>query len=261
MIRSNGCCRAFLGTYKREPLDAVVPQSEIGSLYDGISRFYDVWGKLTESRARERALELADIKDGATVLEVAVGTGLMFEQIVRRNPGGKNIGVDLSKGMLEKARRRLAKLGEKNYSLSIGDAAALEIGSDSVDVLVNNYMFDLLSFEEMDRVLAEFRRVLKPGGKMVLVNMTKGRGIGGGIYDWVYRLFPRAMGGCRGVEFSGRLGRLGFRVERREFVRQMLFPSEVILARKVLLQNYSEGMEMAFSGNFYAAIGNRSSMN
>ncbi len=233
MIRSNGCCRAFLGTYKRKPLDAVVPQSEIGALYDGISRFYDVWGRLTESKARERALELAEVKDGSTVLEVAVGTGLMFEQIVRRNPGGRNIGVDLSDGMLEKARRRLARSGEKNYALSIGNAAALELGSGTVDVLVNNYMFDLISFEEMGRVLEEFGRVLKPGGKLVLVNMTKGRGFGGGMYDWFYRLFPRALGGCRGVELAGRLARHGFRVEKREYVRQMMFPSEVLLAFKI----------------------------
>ncbi len=232
MIRSIGCCRRFLGPDKREPLDAVVPQSEIGPLYDGIARFYDVWAKLTESKARDRALELADVRDGSTVLEVAVGTGLMFEQIVRQNPRGRNIGVDLSKGMLEKARRRLFRSGEKNYSLSIGNAAALEIGSDVVDVLVNNYMFDLIAFEKMGAVLEEFWRVLKPGGTLVLVNMTKGRGFGGGFYDGLYRKFPKAMGGCRGVELAGRLERHGFEVETREYVRQMLFPSEVILARK-----------------------------
>jgi len=235
MVVSNGCCRAFLNTWKREPLDAVIPQSEIGPLYDGISRFYDLWGKLTESKARERALELADISDGSTVLEVAVGTGLAFESIVRQNPKGKNIGVDISNGMLAKALERLSRVEHRNYSLSLGNAAALEIGSDSVDVLVNHYMFDLISFEEMNRVLAEFMRVLKPDGKLVLVNMTKGSGMGGGIYEWLYRLFPRAMGGCRGVALSGRLERQGFQVKAREYVRQMLFPSEVILALKVSL--------------------------
>ena len=138
----------------------------------------------------------------------------------------------LSEGMLEKARGRLSRSGKENYSLSIGNAAALEIGSDAVDVQVNNYMFDLISFGEMDGVLEEFWRVLKPGGKLVLVNMTKGRGFGGGVYDLFYRMFPKAMGGCRGVELAGRLERKGFRVERREYVRQMMFPSEVILARK-----------------------------
>lgn len=228
----SSCCRCVRGSSKKDYLEAVIPQDEIGRLYDGISRFYDVWGRLTESKASARALELADVKDGSTVLEVAVGTGMAFEQIVRQNLHGQNMGVDLSAGMLAKARRRLSRAGLHQYSLSLGNAAALEIGSDSVDVLLNSYMFDLVPFAEMDRILGEFRRVLKPGGRLVLVNMTRGRGIGGGIYDWVYRLFPRVMGGCRGVALSERLERQGFRVEKREYVRQLLFPSEVILAFK-----------------------------
>jgi ubiquinone/menaquinone biosynthesis C-methylase UbiE len=213
-------------------LDAVIPQSEIGLLYDRISRFYDLWGKLTESKARKRALQLADIQDGSTILEVAVGTGLAFEQIVRQNPHGKNMGVDLSNGMLAKARNRLGRLDGDSYSLSRGSAAALEIASGSVDVLVNNYMFDLISFKQMNRVLAEFNRVLKPQGKLVMVNMTRGRGMGSRIYDRLYRLFPKAMGGCRGVALTDRLPGQGFKVQTREYVQQMLFPSEVILAVK-----------------------------
>jgi ubiquinone/menaquinone biosynthesis C-methylase UbiE len=228
----NACCRSFRGSDVKAPLDAVIPQEKIGPLYDKISRFYDVWGRLTESKARERALALAHIRDGATVLEAAAGTGLAFERIVRRNPNGRNIGIDLSEGMLAKARRRLWRAGLHNYALFQGSAAALELASDSVDVLVNNYMFDLIPFKEMGPMLEEFRRVLKPGGRLVLVNMTRGRGMGSGLYERLYRLFPRAMGGCRGVALAGRLERSGFEVRRREYVRQMLFPSEVILAVK-----------------------------
>ena len=54
---------------------------------------------MTESRARNRAIELAEINDGQTILEVAVGTGLAFYEIVKRNPNGTNTGVDLSLGM------------------------------------------------------------------------------------------------------------------------------------------------------------------
>ncbi|NIV98777.1 methyltransferase domain-containing protein, partial [Candidatus Saccharibacteria bacterium] len=64
-------------------------------------------GNLTESRARNRALELAEIQNGQKILEVAVGTGLAFYEIVKRNPDGTNIGIDISAGMLEKAQKRL----------------------------------------------------------------------------------------------------------------------------------------------------------
>ena len=44
----------------------------------------------------------------------------------------------------------------------------------SVDTLINDYMFDLIHFGQMDSIIDEFSRILKPGGKLVLVNMTKG---------------------------------------------------------------------------------------
>jgi ubiquinone/menaquinone biosynthesis C-methylase UbiE len=104
--------------------------------------------------------------------------------------------------------------------------------TESVDLLVNNYMFDLISYADMDRVLAEFRRVLKKGSKLILVNMTIGATLGSKLYDRIYRISPKIMGGCRGVELTDRLREHGFAVEVREYHQQMLFPSELILARK-----------------------------
>ncbi len=73
--------------------------------YTGIAPIYDVWGRLTESKARRRCLEWAAIRDGEAVLEVAVGTGLTFAEILKRNPSGRNEGMDLTPAMLDRARR------------------------------------------------------------------------------------------------------------------------------------------------------------
>lgn len=215
-----------------KPLDAKVSQDEIGTVYDKLSGVYDIWGRLTESRARDRAIELARIEDGQDILEVAVGTGLAFYEIVKRNPHGHNVGIDLSAGMLEKAKDRMKNLAGANYSLAIGTAFKLPAQTESVDLLVNNYMFDLITYADMERVLAEFRRVLKAGGKLILVNMTNGETLGSKLYDFIYRLSPKIMGGCRGVQLADRLKQHGFAVEMREYHQQMLFPSEVILAHK-----------------------------
>ncbi len=213
-------------------LDARVPQSEIGQVYDGIAGIYDLWGRLTETRARNRALVLAEIQDGQQILEVAVGTGLAFYEIVKRNPHGHNFGVDLSKGMLTKAEQRLRAFDQTNYTLKVGTAFDLQLEDESVDVLVNNYMFDLIPFEDMGRILQEFKRVLKKGGKLILVNMTEGERWGSHIYDWLYDRSPRLMGGCRGVRLSAKLQEHGLVVDVREYHQQMLFPSEVIRAYK-----------------------------
>jgi ubiquinone/menaquinone biosynthesis C-methylase UbiE len=199
-------------------LDARVPQNEIAGIYDSLSSIYDLWGNLTESRARNRALELAEIKNGQKVLEVAVGTGLAFYEIVKQNPDGTNIGIDISAGMLKKAQKRLNQLSGANYELKQASAFQLEAEEEQFDVLINNYMFDLIP--------------LKKGGKLVLVNMTAGEKFGSGIYDLIYRVSPRLMGGCRGIKLSEKLKEHGFNVKVREYHQQCLFPSEVILAHK-----------------------------
>lgn len=221
------CCRSGIKTP-----DAGVSQELIAGIYDKIAPLYDIWGRLTESKARKRALDLAEIKDGQNILEVAVGTGPAFYEIVKRNPNGVNTGIDLSKGMLDKAKNRLNALNTAHYSLSVGTALNLNVRDSSVDTLVNNYMFDLLSFEDMDKVIAEFRRVLKPDGRLILVNMTEGERLGSKIYDFIYNISPKTMGGCRGVRLSKKLKQHGFKIEVRECHQQMLFPSEVIRAYK-----------------------------
>ena len=192
-------------------MDAKVPQEEVRKLYDKTAWFYDAWAILTESKAQSRALQIADIQNGNTVLDVAVGTGRLLREIMKRNPNGQNYGIDISRGMLAKAKSKLSIQGSQNYSLAIGSAFDINMDDDSVEILFNNYMFDLIPFDQMDAIIEEFKRVLKPGGKLVLVNMTKGGKNGANIYEFLYRISPKLMGGCRGVQ-------------------QMLFPSEVILA-------------------------------
>jgi len=211
-------------------MDARVPQSEIPKIYDALSKTYDIWGKLTETKARNRALELADIHDGQKILEVAVGTGLAFYEIVKKNPGGTNTGIDISPGMLKIAEKRLLPLSNANYRLKIGNAFNIEEEAEHFDLLVNSYMFDLIAFNDMDGVLMEFKRVLKKGGKLILVSMTTGESFGSGIYSLIYRISPKLFGGCRGIKLSDKLQQNGFDILAREYHQQLLFPSEVILA-------------------------------
>jgi predicted O-methyltransferase YrrM len=107
---------------EREALKASVSQTDAAKLYNRLSRVYDIWGHLTESKAGKRSLELADIKDGQHVLEIAAGTGLAFVEMVKANPAGRNIGIDISEGMLAKAEQRLRHAGCSNYELSVGSA-------------------------------------------------------------------------------------------------------------------------------------------
>ena len=202
---------------------------EVVQVYSRIAWFYDAWGNLAESRARRRALELAGVRNGEAVLEVAVGTGLTFRELLKANPDGQNHGVDLTEAMLAKAKDKVRDSGAR-YDLSVGDAYDLRFADATFDVLMNNYMFDLLPEQDFERVLTQFRRVLKPNGRLVLVNMTQGERFHQRLYETIYRINPGWMGGCRGVRLSEAIRRVGFRNVTREMISQVGFPSEILTA-------------------------------
>lgn len=213
-------------------LPAKFTKTDVPRRYRRIANRYDFWGQVTESIARNRCLELAQIQDGESVLEVAVGTGLAFQEILRRDPGGRVEGIDLTPEMLAQAQQKAAKTGHAHYNLQVGDAYNLGYADATFDVLVNNYMFDLLPADDFLQVLAEFHRVLRPGGRLVLVNMAKAERWYQGIWEAVYRFQPKWIGGCRSVSLTPFLPTAGFQVIKREFVSQMTFPSEIVLGVK-----------------------------
>ncbi len=210
--------------------DARIEKHRVVEIYRRIAPSYDLWAWLTESRARDRCLELAAIRNGEEVLEVAVGTGLAFERILAVNPSGRNEGIDLTGAMLIRAEKKAAKSGTNNYRLRVGDAYALDFPDDSFDVLINNYMFDLLPQQDFLSVLEEFKRVLRPGGRLAMVNMTKGERWYNGIWGRIYRINPALLGGCRGVSLLPQIEASGFTHTKREYMSQLTFPSEIVCA-------------------------------
>lgn len=209
-------------------LDAKISKDRVPDVYRRIAPVYDVWAWLTERNARERCLELAAIRDGESVLEVAVGTGLTFLQILEANPSGQNEGIDLTPAMLQRAEARVARIRPSSYELRVGDAYDLPFADDSFDVLVNNYMFDLLPERDFPVVLEEFKRVLRPCGRLAIVNMTQGKRWYNSTWSIVYRMNPRLLGGCRSVSLLPFVQAIGFRDTTREYLSQLTFPSEVV---------------------------------
>ena len=207
---------------------AQIGKGRITDIYRRIAPTYDLWALLTESKARHRCLELAAIRNGEDALEVAIGTDLAFERILQANPSGRNEGIDLTEAMLIRAGKKAVKSGSNNYRLRVGDAYDLDFPDDSFDVLVNNYLFDLLPQQDFLTVLEEFKRVLRPGGRLAIVNMTKGKRWYNGIWERLYRINPALLGGCRGVNILPQLEECGFRQIRREYITQLTFPSEIV---------------------------------
>jgi len=212
-------------------LDTPLRRPEIRALYARLAGSYDLWAGLTDAKAHQAALARAAVAGGEAVLEVAVGTGLLFEELLRANPGGRNVGIDLTEAMLERARKRARKVAPGgNWELAVGDACALTFPDASFDLVLCGYLFDLLPEADFGVVVGEMTRVLRPGGRLVLVNLTHGGGWTARAAAALFKWRPALMGGCRAVALEPWLRAAGLVDVRREVVTQMGVASEVLSA-------------------------------
>jgi len=141
---------------------------KIRTRYDRISRYYDFMEspleKLLFSQWRRRVF---DVLDGDNILEVGVGTGKNFDFY----PVGKSItGIDFSKGMLRRARRKALRKGLKVH-LEQMDVQDLQLDDQSFDTVLPTFVF--CSVPDPIKGLEEIKRVCKKGGKAVLLEHVR----------------------------------------------------------------------------------------
>jgi ubiquinone/menaquinone biosynthesis C-methylase UbiE len=218
--------------WRSQVLEARLPLEAAVRRYSTIAPVYEIWARLTESHARRRVLELAKVKDGASILEVATGTGVQIVSLASRNPSGRTVGVELAPRMLAQTHKRLRAAGLGSVEVVRASALTLPFEDESFDLIVNAYMLDLLAHEDIARALAEFKRVLRPNGRLVLSNMTPGRARRHRVWDWLYGHGINLTANCRGVLAAPVLAELGFAEITREYMTQMLFPTEIVTARR-----------------------------
>lgn len=212
-------------------VDAPVDVKRIRDLYNFWSAFYGPLAAPFEEKARLLGISIVKIKPGEEVLEVAVGPGRSFLEILKKvGKTGKAYGVDLSPKMLSETRKFVESHGFAGFELSEADARHLPFKDRMFDVLYNSYMLDLIPLKDMPMVLREFRRVLKKGGRVALVNLSK-PDASPVLYETAYRIAPYLLGGCRPVLMEELVRKAGFRNVKRTFVGGII-PSEVVTAEK-----------------------------
>jgi demethylmenaquinone methyltransferase/2-methoxy-6-polyprenyl-1,4-benzoquinol methylase len=139
-------------------------------MFDQIAPRYDTANQLfslDRDRAwRRRAARLTRLQPGQTALDLCTGTGkLAHELLPLVRPGGRVIGIDFSPGMLELARR-----GEPDIEFRQGDITRLAEADVSVDAVTIG--FGLRNLVDRDAALREMRRVLRPGGRLVVLEFA-----------------------------------------------------------------------------------------
>jgi demethylmenaquinone methyltransferase/2-methoxy-6-polyprenyl-1,4-benzoquinol methylase len=145
-------------------------EPQVRAMFDRIARFYDVMNSVMTAglhhQWRRRAADLAQVGPGSRVLDVATGTGDLAVELSRRvAPGGEVVGSDFSEQMLDRARAKAPGL-----RFEWGNALELPYGDGEFDAATVG--FGARNFSDLDRGLAEMARVVKPGGRVVVLEIT-----------------------------------------------------------------------------------------
>ena len=149
---------------------------QIRGMFDRIAGVYDLMNTAMTAglhhRWRERAAERAKLEPGDSALDACCGTGdLAFELARRVGPQGSVIGSDFSERMLDLARRKSAERGGAPVRFEYGDALALAYDDHSFDAVTVG--FGVRNLADLERGVAELARVLKPGGRLVILEITQ----------------------------------------------------------------------------------------
>jgi phosphatidylethanolamine/phosphatidyl-N-methylethanolamine N-methyltransferase len=146
-------------------VDRALEKRQVKRAYKFYAPAYDFVFDWIFHPGREQAMRLLDIKRNDHVLEVGIGTGLNLPLY----PTHCHItGIDLSEEMLEKAQDKIIELGLISVTLKVMDATVMDFGDSEFDSAVATYTISAVP--DPVGVLREMRRVVKPGGSIVLLN-------------------------------------------------------------------------------------------
>lgn len=204
--------------------------------YNRLSRWYDLISGNAEKKYRDWGLQKLSAQPGETILEIGFGTGHCLVSLAQAvGPSGRVIGLDISDRMLAIARKRLQPQGlADRVDLHLGDAANLAfLAAEMLDGVFMSFTLELFDNPEIPRVLSECRRVLKPGGRLAVVSMTKTipASLPVRIYEWFHDHMPN-YADCRPIFARQAIEQAGLAIQDVSLSSMWGLPVEIVLARK-----------------------------
>jgi demethylmenaquinone methyltransferase / 2-methoxy-6-polyprenyl-1,4-benzoquinol methylase len=158
-----------------------LPETQVRAMFDRIARVYDRMNSVMTAgmhhRWRERAADLAAVGPGSRALDVATGTGDLAIELAGR--GARVTGLDFSDGMLEIARTKAQRIPNPAHPAEPGASGIEFVQGNALQLAYPDASFDAVTvgfgarnFADLDRGLRELARVTRPGGKVVILEIT-----------------------------------------------------------------------------------------
>jgi len=202
----------------------------IGTLQD-TQRFY-------EDHATGLVIRYGSFDTAESVFEFGCGTGRFAHRLFVQclSSRSRYRGVDVSPEMVRLSRTRLASFSSRAEVNLTDGQPQIDLPNESCDRFVSNYVFDLLSHEEIRAVLGEAHRILVPNGLLCLSGLGSGIDIPSrivaGAARWTHTLFPSLIGGCRPVDLLPFVADSDWCVDHHFRVTAYGVPSEVVVAKR-----------------------------
>ncbi len=147
-------------------------------MFDNIAHRYDFLNRVLsvgiDKIWRRNALRELDTKENMQLLDVATGTGDVAIALGRKFPKARIKGLDLSSKMVAIGKQKVTDAGLTGIELMVGDAEALPFEDNQFDAVT--VAFGVRNFEHLEQGLGEIQRVLKPGGKLIVLEFSSPRG-------------------------------------------------------------------------------------
>lgn len=174
-------------------------KEEVREMFDHIAPKYDLLNHTLSMSIdrlwRRRVVKIVRRTKPRRILDVATGTGDLAIAMARRIKDVQILAVDISERMLDVARRKIVARGlDGRIVLDRGDAEHLEVAAASIDVAT--VAFGVRNFGDLDAGLRELARVIKPGGKVVILEFSRpANPLFRSLYEfYTYRILPRIGG-------------------------------------------------------------------
>ncbi|MBA9075527.1 MULTISPECIES: bifunctional demethylmenaquinone methyltransferase/2-methoxy-6-polyprenyl-1,4-benzoquinol methylase UbiE [Rufibacter] len=150
-------------------------KTQVAQMFNSIAKRYDFLNHFLSAGVdiiwRKKAVKLLEKSNPQLILDIATGTGDFALETLRLKPK-QVIGIDISEGMLEVGRQKIEKRGLSHLvQLQVGDSENIQFPDNHFDAIT--VAFGVRNFENLEKGLSEMHRVLKPGGRVVVLEFSK----------------------------------------------------------------------------------------